>query len=455
MNLKKALAAAFLAAFCFSVLTYSQIRVDEIVSPSSAKMNRDRGLNMLKEIKGEIKQRYYDKNFRGIDLDEEYKKTAEKIKTMDANWQIFRAIAQFVLNFDDSHTIFYPPSRSNRVQYGFSVQMIGQNCFVVDVKKGSDAEAKGLKVGDLIVGIDKYNPTRENLWKMNYILYSLDPQETIKIYVLNSDKTERELVINASFKTLEDRKKEAEKKKKEKRENPYKCIPVNSEIIACKLLTFSVDKKFIDKMMNEASKYKKMILDLRGNGGGYVKIEEYLTSHFFDREVKIATFVTREKSKDRIAKPRKENAFSGELSVLIDSESGSASEVFARVIQLEKRGKVIGDVSAGAVMTSNYLSMLNQRGVEEFATYSFYGVSITIADLIMSDGNRLEKVGVIPDILVGPTGKALFEGADPVLAFSAQLLGSNLDQESAGKFEFLHKRAEDEEAESEEEEGGE
>ncbi len=39
-------------------------------------------------------------------------------------------------------------------------------------------------------------------------------------------------------------------------------------------------------MMKEVGVHKKFILDLRGNGGGYVKIEEYLTGHFFDRDVK-------------------------------------------------------------------------------------------------------------------------------------------------------------------------
>jgi C-terminal processing protease CtpA/Prc len=33
-------------------------------------------------------------------------------------------------------------------------------------------------------------------------------------------------------------------------------------------------------MMKEVGVHKKFILDLRGNGGGYVKIEEYLTGYF-------------------------------------------------------------------------------------------------------------------------------------------------------------------------------
>jgi carboxyl-terminal processing protease len=442
-----------LLIFLFSAQAgFGQIIVQEVGNPTSAKTNRERGLNMLDEIKELIKERYYDKSFRGINLDERFKIARERVKTLDTNWQIFRAIAQVVLEFNDSHTRFYPPNRANRVEYGFTMQMIGHNCFVTDVKKGSDAEAKGLKAGDMIVGVGQFTPTRENLWKMNYLLYALDPQESIKLYVVDpNEKAEREILIKASFKSMEERRKEAEKRRKDKKENPYKCQEIDAAAIACQLSTFSVDKKYIDKMMKEVEGRQKLILDLRGNGGGYVKIEEYLTGHFFDRDVKIADFIMRDKTKERIAKSQKEKVFKGELIVLIDSNSASASEVFSRVIQLEKRGKVVGDVSAGAVMTSNFITMANSRGVPGFETLSFFAMNITIADLVMSDGKRLENVGVIPDYPVGPTGKALAERNDPVLAYAAELLKAKLSPEEAGKFYFLTKKAEDEDAEESDE----
>ncbi len=450
MRLRNIAVAAALALIIHPIYLSAQIRIDEVVSKSNPKLNRSRGISMLKEVKDALETHYYDKNYRGIDIDARFKEATEKIKSLDTNAQIFRVIAALLLEFNDSHTRFYPPNRSNRVEYGFAMQMIGDRCVIVDVKKGSDAEKKGLKVGELVTKIGQYPVTRDSLWVLNYYLYQLEPMPFLPVVVAGSGEKERSVTIEASFKSLEERRKEAEKRRKEKRENPYKCTKLSVETTACKLLTFAVERKYVDQMMKEVLTGSKFILDLRGNRGGYVKIEEYLVGHFFDRELKIADMVTRKKTDTRIAKPVKGRQFKGELIVLIDSDSASASEVFSRVIQIEKRGKVVGDTSAGAVMTSYNLSMANSRGPDGYQTVSFYGMNVTIADVIMSDGNRLEHVGVVPDYPIGPTGVALAKKSDPVLAYAAELLGTQITPEAAGLLQFLFKKSE----EADEEETG-
>lgn len=431
-------------------LAQPPIYIKEVASPDDIRSNRDRGNRILQEIKGVLKDRYYDKNFHGINVDARFKAAAEKIKSLQTNSEIFLTIAGLLIEFDDSHTRFYPPTRTNRVDYGFSMQMIGSNCFVTDVKNKSDAETKGLRVGDRIVSIGPTILKRENLWIVNYLIYSLIPQPSVQLSVVTPNGAERKIDVVARVTTLEQRLKLAEKRRNNKPKDPQRCQELDSSLVACRLDTFSVERKQIDYMMAVASRYGKMILDLRGNRGGLVAIEEYLTGHFFDHDVKIADFVTRDKRLERIANPKKERNFKGELIVLIDSNSASASEVFARVIQIEKRGKIVGDVSAGAVMTSNSISLGNVRGVTGFEKVFVFGLNVTVADLIMSDGQRLEKIGVLPDYPVGPTQLALLNRTDPVLSYAANLLKVTITPEDAGKFNFLHKKDEDEEAETDE-----
>jgi C-terminal processing protease CtpA/Prc len=104
-------------------------------------------------------------------------------------------------------------------------------------------------------------------------------------------------------------------------------------------------------------------------------------------------------------------------------------------MQIEKRGKIVGDVTAGMVEESVLFNLPVFRGS---AAYSVFGIQVTIADLVMSDGQRLEGNGVIPDIAIGPSDIAYAAKTDPVLAYAASLSGAALSPEDAGKYYFMH-----------------
>jgi len=195
-----------------------------------------------------------------------------------------------------------------------------------------------------------------------------------------------------------------------------------------KMPSWSFDPTEVDSLIDRVKGGGSLILDLRGNGGGYVETMERVTGSLFDRDVKIADVKSRKKTEISKAKSSGKSAFMGKIVVLIDSQSGSASEVFARLIQIEKRGTVIGDVSAGAVMQS-----IMHTG--EIGTMSVvpFGVSVTNADVIMTDGLSLEKVGVVPDELILTTGADLAAKRDPVLARAVAILGGTMSAEDAGQ----------------------
>jgi carboxyl-terminal processing protease len=180
--------------------------------------------------------------------------------------------------------------------------------------------------------------------------------------------------------------------------------------------------------MDKALKYPALVVDLRGNPGGSVETLKSFVGGVFAKEVKIADRVGRKESKPEVAKPG-HHPFPGKIAVLVDARSASAAELFARIMQIEKRGVIVGDHTSGSVMESERFS----ERMGEAPRVTFYGVSITEWDLVMADGKSLEHTGVTPDEIVLPSATDLASGRDPVLTRAAELLGVKVSPEEAGK----------------------
>jgi C-terminal processing protease CtpA/Prc len=202
---------------------------------------------------------------------------------------------------------------------------------------------------------------------------------------------------------------------------------VGSGVMVLKLPSFEFPEGEVAEMMNKVRKHRAVVLDLRGNPGGIVDTLKAFIGEVLDHPVKIGDRVTRDGAKPLEAKSRGHNAFTGKLVVLVDSQSASAAEIFARVMQLEKRAIVLGDKTSGAVMEAKLYNY--KLGM---AVVVFYGASITDADLLMTDGKSLEHVGVTPDEISLPTAADLAAGRDPVLARAVELCGSAITPEAAG-----------------------
>jgi len=179
--------------------------------------------------------------------------------------------------------------------------------------------------------------------------------------------------------------------------------------------------------MDKVRTHKALILDLRDNPGGDEETLLRLIGDLFDKDVKVGVIQRRKETKPLIARSRGDKAFKGQLIVLVDAASASSAEILARVVQLEKRGVVIGDRTEGAVMRARVYP--HEVGVTRAA---FFAVSVTDANLLMGDGKSLENVGVTPDEIKLPTGADLASMRDPVLAYAAKAAGVTIDPDKAG-----------------------
>ena len=400
-------------------------------------IDRERAQSVLEGVASDIRKEYYDPKFHGVDFNAKVAEAKAGIAKANSWNAAMIEIAVLADDLNDSHTRFYPPQPDVRTDYGWTFQLVGDRCLVTRVRPNSDAEAKGLKPGDEILTIDKVRPTRFSLPKISYSIEGLSQQKSLQVSVRDQSGATRTLDVAAKYKLP---------KIVSGIDHPYgvdfqyfrlgyenyahrmraQTTELTDGLMIVKLPGFFLSESEIEKLVAKARKHQSLIVDLRGNPGGAEECLQYLLGGVFDHEVKIANKIMRSKTEPLVTKNHHE-PFTGKLIVLVDSGSSSAAELFARVVQIEKRGTVIGDRSSGLVMESRTYP----RSVGLPPVY--YADSITRADLIMADGKSLEHAGVTPDEVLLPTPADLAARRDPVKARAAELAGVNLTPEDAGK----------------------
>ncbi len=395
------------------------------VGQSVSKHDREMGRWMLRDLEDCLKKNYYDPEFHGVNIDEAFKDAEEKINKATSNGQIFGIIEKALLRLNDSHTFFLPPPHALRVSYDWQIQMIGDQCYILAVKPGTDAEQQGLMPGDILHVVDGYKLTRENFWLFNYLYNELQPKTRLSVVVQSPGEQPRRVNYDASTRQGQ---KEIDLSDLFSDQQQYDRVYEHRfkgfahDLYIWKMPSFfNLTADRVNEIMGNARKYRMLIIDLRGNHGGHQDVLLQIIGNFFDHDIKVGDRKRRKETKALIAKTRGHDVFNGQLILLVDNGSASASELLARVVQIEKRGTVIGGVTAGAVMEAY-----------RFAFSLISGAQITDADIIMTDGKSLEHTGVTPDKTMLPTGADLREQADPVLAYAASLAGVKLDPKEAG-----------------------
>jgi len=150
-----------------------------------------------------------------------------------------------------------------------------------------------------------------------------------------------------------------------------------------KLVSTSHDVETILKDLEDTNT-DGVILDLRGNGGGYLNEAVRLTGLFIDEGPVVQIVNERANHRDVRRDRDSKIAYDGPLVVLIDRYSASASEILAGALQDYGRALVVGERSFGKG-TVQY-----PRSLRKFTNAQFFRIS----------GSSTQHRGVIPDLVL-------------------------------------------------------
>lgn len=408
------------------------------VSQKLTRLDREQAQVMLDTVASDVRNSYYDPKLHGVDWNGKVREAKERVVKASTFSDALAAIAALLEALGDSHTFFIPPRNTVQVEYGWRFQLFGDRCFVTHVRRGSDAEAKGLKPGDEVLTINGFTPERASLWKMEYALHVIAPQRALQVVIRDASGKLRRIELAANVHQarqvldmgeMTGRDSWLARLSAESQRHLFRARSeeLGPELMVLKLPVFLSSETEVEGWIATARKHGTLILDLRGSYGGAESTMRHLLGSFFPADVKIADRARREGTIPVVAKSNPHKTFTGKLIVLVDSGSASAAELLARVIQLEKRGTVLGGTSGHTMEASFHSHYIGMNPVY------IYGTEVSVADLIMADGKSLEHGGVTPDETLLPTAADLASGRDLVLAHAAELAGVKLSPEKAGE----------------------
>jgi carboxyl-terminal processing protease len=156
---------------------------------------------------------------------------------------------------------------------------------------------------------------------------------------------------------------------------------------------------------------KGMILDLRGNGGGFLITAIEVASEFIEEGV-IMTERFGDGSEEVYEALGDGLATDLPLIILVDGGSASASEIVAGAVQDHGRGQLVGETTFGKGSVQSWIALTGEEGA----------VRVTVARWYTPNGRQIGGDGLTPDVEVLFTVEQYEAGEDPQLEKAIELL---------------------------------
>ncbi len=160
----------------------------------------------------------------------------------------------------------------------------------------------------------------------------------------------------------------------------------------------------------------KLILDLRGDPGGYLDQAVQIASYFLPVGDVVVTEDTQGHGDNTVHRSTGQNVFAGKklaMAILIDQGSASASEILAGALQQHNVAKLVGTRSFGK---GSVQQLVDLGGGAE--------LKVTIARWLTPNGTSISDGGLTPDIKADRTQDDAINGKDPQMSAAVAWLAT-------------------------------
>ncbi len=389
---------------------------------------------ILSEVWSEVKRNFVFYDRIDFDWDSTYVSTLDKISETDGDYEFHRLMQEFVAKLKDGHTNYYMPNNYNKYLRGIPIRtrMI-ENKVIITQVNNDILRDQGIKVGMEVVKINDLNAQDyASKYVAPYISASTKQDSISRVYDYQLFRGLRDKKIKLDLKTPEGESRELVvdrnmKWKGSRTQNmSFELLENNSGLL--KINTFFANdfKEEFDSVFQKALHAKKLIIDIRNNGGGNSGNSYYVLQHLTNKQFINSSWRTRKympafiswkyeeewhaEGADTI-EIKKGEKFENPVVLLTSVRTFSAAEDFSVAFKQMKRGEIIGQPTGGS--TGNPIGF-------QFKDESF--VRICTKEDMFANGDKFIGVGIKPDIYIKPTIKDFRNNRDMEIEKALEVL---------------------------------
>jgi carboxyl-terminal processing protease len=156
---------------------------------------------------------------------------------------------------------------------------------------------------------------------------------------------------------------------------------------------------------------KGVLLDLRGNPGGYLEVAVNLAGLFLPKGTIVVSEADRNGIRDRLRADGNAALADIPTVVLVDGGSASAAEILAGALRDQRQVPLVGETTFGKGSVQEYMDLEDGSVVK-----------LTIAHWVLPKGKILNGDGIVPDHEVKLTAEDIEAERDPQLDKGAEIL---------------------------------